>query len=85
MKLNPYERLKQIGREYADAVKYRHTANMFSLSKKEIDENNYSLREIYQRTAAAQQIGYEVHLVIRNDVLFIEYVQSPPQMPMAFW
>lgn len=86
MKLNPYERLKRVGKEFAEAVKYRHTATMFTLSKKEVEQNNYSLLEIYQRTAAAQQVGYEVHLVVRNDdTLVIQYVKAPPPTPVVFW
>lgn len=80
-KENSYQLLKEIARTFANNVKYRHTALMFELSKDDIKSSGYSLLELYERTLAAQQLGYDVVLSVENDRLKIKYVKQPPPIP----
>lgn len=82
-KKNPYQMLLDRIREFISDVRYRHKVSMWHYEKKFIEEEEHDLEDLYERTAAAEQLGYEVHLEAKEGGLFVYYVKNPPfdEMP----
>lgn len=75
-RINPYERLRRTGVEFARKVRFPAMKNMFFLG--------WSLRDVYERVAAAETLGYDVVLKAKPDGLYIEYVEKRPDAPWEF-
>jgi hypothetical protein len=80
MKENPYNRLKAKFLEYVDAVEYRHREDMFKVSKGQLS-GPHTMADIFERTMAAQQIGYDVVLRASGEGLLFQYIKKIPDRP----
>lgn len=80
---NPYQRLKEIGMEWANKIKYAHTKTMFYYPKSRLSEK-WELRDLFERTAAAEQLGYEVVLEATDLGLEVKYRKKAPDVPWEF-
>lgn len=79
---NPYTALVERCRQYAFNVKHRHRKTMFTYPKVSGDQTGYRLDDLYQRVAAADQLGYDVELVTcANGDLQVQYVRRVEQVP----
>ena len=81
--MNPYTRLQKVASEFATKVFTRRQVGMFTIPKEKLNDT-YSMRETYERTHAAQQLGYIVELVADGQGLRIVYVERLPQRPWQF-
>lgn len=73
--MNPYNRLLGEIKDWCKEIKVRHKANMWRYPKEKLD-GNWSLADLYQRTQAAEQLGYDVQLEAKEDGLFVVYVKK---------
>lgn len=70
-RINPYQRLLGVARQYACDVKHCTRKTMFAIKKDDLSAG-YSMRDVYERTKAADQLGYDV-VVIAGDELTFQY------------
>jgi hypothetical protein len=80
MKKNPYTALLERAKQYAFDVKYRHRTHMFTYPKAAQQDCSYRLDELYQRVAAADQLGYDAQITTKDGALIVQYVKrvTPP-------
>lgn len=81
--VSPYEQLRLRAKEWATAVLYPHSVGM-RFYKKESLANGFRLDDLYERVAAAEQIGYDVVLVAMDNGLHVRYRKRPPAVPWQF-
>jgi len=74
MRTNPYTQLKNRFTAFANKVFGRRVVPMWNYRKE-------TLPDLYERVSAAQQLGYEVRLVAKEDQIFVEYTQKLPDRP----
>lgn len=82
-RINPYQRLLEEIRSYIRKVKYRHTKTMWIYPKKVLTDG-WDLGFLYQRTAAAEQLGYDVQLKATEEGLVVQYVKKIPEPPYSW-
>jgi hypothetical protein len=71
--VNPYTRLaNEICKWMDSAFDARHTRTMWVFPKSKLSDG-WSLVETWERTAAAAQLGYEVHLEATDEGLHVIY------------
>jgi hypothetical protein len=78
--ITPYQRLLDDFREYAGKVECRRRKPMFFIPKNRLSEG-WRVDDIYERTAAAEQLGYDVILIADLDGLRIRYIEKVPPKP----
>lgn len=70
--ITPYARLLADVRKFAVAVKYAARKTMWVYPKQRLGEG-WDLLALYERAKAADQLGYDVHVVPTDDGLRVEY------------
>lgn len=78
----PYQHLLDEYRDFVMSV-YRGGRSMFFYKKTDL-QFGWSLVDIYERTRAAAQLGYDVVLEAKDDGLHVKYREKIPQMPWRF-
>lgn len=76
----PYARLLKEITEFCSELRFRHEATMCSVPKSRLGES-FSLNDVWERTMAAEQLGYEVHLVADDSGLRFRYKKKGPMVP----
>lgn len=79
-KFNPYTDLKRRFSEFANACYSRGERGMWTYTKGKLSDS-WRLDDLYQRVAAAEQIGYEVVLRATDQGLEVKYVKKLPIRP----
>ncbi len=79
--MNPYTRLIERCSVWSVKVRCPKIRAMFTFTNAEHGPGNYSLYEVFQRTAAADQLGFDVRLRVRGKDLITEYVERAPEPP----
>lgn len=77
---NPYQRLLERIQKFCFDLQYPHTRTMFFFPKEKLSIG-WDLKDVYERTAAAGQLGYDVILEHRENGLFINYRKKMPVIP----
>jgi len=72
----PYQRLLEDVQDFATRVKFAHRKTMWIYPKKELD-GTWNLDELYERVAAADQLGYDVRLISNDEGLLVQYIKRP--------
>lgn len=80
-RLNPYQRLLNEIKDWCLKIKFRRRKTMFSIPKTRIGVGSFSLSDVYERTLAAEQLGYEVHVESHSGGLVFIYVEKMPDTP----
>jgi hypothetical protein len=76
----PYSRLRSAVLKYISRVNYPQRATMFVYQKDRLDEG-WSLRQLAERTAAADQLGFDTRLKIDSaGNLVVEYAKRPREI-----
>lgn len=78
-KQTPYSRLLDEFREYYNSIRYARMKTMWQYPKDKLSDT-WTLSDLYERTAAAEQIGYEVVLEAAEDGLTVRYRKKPPTL-----
>lgn len=79
--ITPYERLKRIAREWADSVIYAHRRVMLTYKNASNQSACFRLDELYERTIAAEQLGYDVLVTAVDGNLVVQYRKKAPDVP----
>jgi hypothetical protein len=79
-RINPYDRLLGEIKEFCSKLKYPHTKLMWRYPKEKLD-NQWTLSDLWQRTSAATQLGYDVVLTATDEGLLVEYKKKIPVIP----
>lgn len=80
-RVTPYQRLMERFREYASKVTYPRKVGMWNYPKAKLAEG-WGLLDLYERTKAAEQLGYDVQLYATDEGLSVKYVQKRPEWPL---
>lgn len=81
--ITPYQRLLDDAQKFASAVEYRARKLMWSYPKEKLGAS-WTLKDLAERTAAAEQLGYDVQIVNKDDGLHVYYVKKLPDRPWSF-
>lgn len=79
-KENPYLRLKRVALEWVVTVNFPHIKTMWNYPIKDL-KTGWQLQDLYERTAAAKTLGYDVVLEANDDGLRVIYRKKPASMP----
>ncbi len=82
-RVNPYTRLLGEIKEFCHKVKYRPTKVMWHYPLNKLGDK-WTLSDLYQRAAAANQLGYEVHVRAEEQGLVVIYVAEAPDAPLEW-
>ena len=81
--ITPYERLRREAAQWAFSVANPIRRRMFTFSKDKLGLG-WSLFDVKERVAAADQLGWNVEIVVdANGDLVFRYVQRPPDAPWS--
>lgn len=72
----PYQRLLEDVMKFASGVKYAHRKTMWTYPKARLGEH-WDLSDLNARVAAADQLGYDVRLVSKDEGMVVQYVKRP--------
>ncbi len=79
----PYQRLLDDIKEWTRKVRFRHEKVMWNYPKGRLKEG-WSLNDLWERVAAAEQLGYDVQLVANDDGLRVYYRKRVPDVPYSW-
>ena len=71
---NPYQRLLEKAMEFARKVKYAHRITMWTYPKSKLSDS-WKLSDLFERTYAADQLGYDVQIIAKDEGLIVRYVK----------
>lgn len=80
-RISPYTRLKKIASEWAVKALYPHARPMWCYPRNKLESKSWCLAALYERTAAAEQLGYDVKLKATDSGLEVKYVKKVPELP----
>lgn len=80
---NPYQRLLDDIKEWCQKIRLRHEVVMWFYPKDRLDEG-WALRDLYERTRAAEQLEYEIIIVADDRGLHVRYRKKLPAIPYAW-
>ncbi len=78
---NPYNRLKRIAIKWAGSAIYPHTRIMWTYPKEKLP-GYWDLDKLFERVAAAKQLGYMVILEADDSGLKVLYRKLPDELPL---
>jgi hypothetical protein len=81
--ITPYIRLLSEAKKWAFSAKHRHTVSMFWYARAKLGDG-WSLTDLYERTKAADQLGFDVRVVAKDDGLHVQYVKRCPEIPYGW-
>jgi hypothetical protein len=82
MRVSPYTRIQEEFRQWIEDVLTRRRVTLDVIDQKSIDAGKaFVLKNLYERTLAAQQIGYTVEITASTEGLAINYVEALPATP----
>ena len=80
-RISPYTRLLRKLSGWVGACLTRKRVGMWHYPKDKLSHATYELLGLWERVAAAEQLGWDVHLLARPDGLHVEYVERVPPCP----
>lgn len=78
--ISPYERLMNEFKRFANDVEFRKKITMWVYPKNKLTES-WQVKDLYERVAAAEQLGYDVQLFATDGGLEVRYIQKNPKRP----
>ena len=80
-KINPYTTLLNEFREWCYKAHDRHAIIMWHYPKDKLATESWRLLDLFERVAAAKQIGYDVELRATDAGLEVWYIKQLPEIP----
>lgn len=77
MRKNPYQYLLDQIIEFCSKLQYAHTVSMWRYPKDKL-ASSWNLTDLYERTMAAQQLGYKVIIEADERGISVKYVKNAP-------
>jgi len=74
--ITPYERLLDNTREFRVSVEFAHRVRVWSYPKAKL-KDGWRLDDLFERVGAADQLGYDVVLLAKEEGLIVEYRKRP--------
>ena len=78
--MSPYTTLLNEIKEFCRKLRYPHEETMFLYPKSDLSKN-WSLSDLYERTKAAEQLGYDVIVQAHEKGLSVIYRKRNPTIP----
>jgi len=79
--VTPYARLFSKVRQFESRVMFPETKELWTYPNVSYESNKWNLRDLYERTKAADQLGYDVRLIAQDDGnLIAQYVKRPGRL-----
>lgn len=82
MPRTPYQLLLEEGQRFRLQVEYPRTYGVWTYPKDKLSEK-WTLADLYERTAAANTLGYDTKLVATDKGLEVKFVKRP-ELPVRF-
>ena len=79
----PYQHLLEDVKKWAFGVVYPKRTTMFFYKKDSLRAGSWVLWDVYERTKAADTLGYDVKITAEEDGLYMRYVKRPDLAPIA--
>ena len=79
-RLNPYQMLLKEITDFCRKLQFPHTRTMFIYPKEKLN-TGWSLTDLYERTAAAKQLGYDTVIEATDQGLIVRYRKELPTIP----
>ena len=76
----PYQHLLEDIQKFCKQIQFRHRKTMWTYPKAQLG-SGWNLKELWARTAAAEQLGYDVELIANDTGLIVRYVKKVPDVP----
>lgn len=76
----PWQRMRERCTEFANATCFPRRSIMWRYERNALDKG-WALSHLYERVAAAQQLGFEVYLTADEDGLSVRYQEKRPGWP----
>ena len=83
MRKNPYQILMEDIKSFCEKVRFRKETVMWEYPKGRLDEG-WTLGALYERTVAAEQLGFEVVILAKDGALSVRYRKKVPDVPYKF-
>lgn len=84
-RINPYDRLKQEAKKWALKVAYPLRKTMWRYPKADLlRDGGWHLADLWERVAAAEQLGWRVELTASDEGLVVTYVKKHEDAPWEF-
>lgn len=80
----PYARLLHAVREYSSGVEHPNRRTMWLYPKGKLNDG-WSLLDLNERVAAADQLGFDVQVRSLQEGLQVQYVKRPPAINYDIW
>ncbi len=80
----PYSRLLTAARQFDLRVRNPKRIGMFFYPAAKLSEG-WSLVDLNERVKAAEQLGFDVRLVAKEDGLHVQYVKRPDEIEYSIW
>lgn len=82
MRYNPYTELKREACDWIRKAMNPQRVAMWSYPKESLrQDQGWRLDELAERVRAADQLGYDVRLLWKDDGLHVQYVKRMPDVP----
>ena len=78
--VNPYTTLQERFRDFANSCEYRKPKMMWIYPKARLG-GDWSLKDLWDRVAAAEQLGFDVGLFATEEGLIVKYLKKLPDRP----
>lgn len=82
-RVNPYTKLLSDIKSWCYQITYRHIKSMWVYQKSDL-KGRWDLTDLFERTAAAEQLGYDVVLRATRAGLEVNYVKQVPSIPSSW-
>lgn len=82
-RMNPYQMLMKDIQEFCGKLLHPKTKGMWFYPKDKLNDT-WKLVDLYERTAAAEQLGYDVILISTDKGLEVKYQEKRPE-PRYDW
>lgn len=79
--ITPYARLLETCRRWANSARYPIRKPMFTYANASETDRSFTIADLYQRTAAADQLGYDVLVQCEGKNLVVTYRARVPELP----
>lgn len=78
-RFNPYQALMEEIKKFCHKVMYPKTKPMWTYPKKDLN-TTWNIKDLYERTAAAEQLGWDVILKATDNGLEVKYQEKRPEV-----
>lgn len=83
-RIGPYQQLQERVKQWLRPVVYPSRVTMWVYPKDKLNTGWWELTSLYERVLAADQLGFDVMLLAKEDGLRVEYITRPDR-DLPYW